>query len=139
GFRNILLESAKNGKTYEEMLMKITNSTDATRTATELFGKENATVAVILAKNFDKVEEATKRLENSVGSAAALAETKLDSATGAQKMFSSAWEGMILAFDSGEGVISKTTQSLYGMGTQLIELITPSNQLSKSIFNEQVG
>lgn len=139
GFRNILLESAKNGKTYEEMLMKITNSTDATRTATELFGKENATVAVILAKNFDKVEEATKRLENSVGSAAALAETKLDSATGAQKMFSSAWEGMILSFDSGDGVISKTTQSLYGMGTQLIELITPSNQLSKAIFNEQVG
>lgn len=137
GFRNILLTSAKEGKHYEEMLQRVKNSTDATKTATELFGKENATVAVILANNFDKVEEATRRLENSVGAAAALAETKLDSVTGAQKLFNSAWEGMILAMDDGDGVISMVTTKLYDMGTAILQLITPSNDLTDALINEQ--
>src|SRR5690606_16793095 len=97
-----------------------------------------ATVAVILANNFDKVEEATKRLENSVGSSAALAETRLDSVIGAQKMYNSAWEGMILAFDDGEGVIARTQRSFYDFGTEILTLITPTNKLSEAIFKEQL-
>lgn len=138
GLRNILLTAAKEGRDYEDMLRDIANSTDSTKLATEMFGKENATVAVILANSFDKVEDATKRLENSVGSAAALAETKLDSVTGAQTLFNSAWEGMILSFDDGNGIISESTKGLYNLGTELIGLIAPSNQLSDAIFKEQV-
>lgn len=138
GFRNILLESAKQGKHYETMLSEIASSTDATRVATEMFGKENATVAVILAKNFDKVEIATNKLENSVGSAAALAETKLDSVTGAQQLFNSAWEGMILSFDDGNGVISKVTQRIYDLGIGIINLIAPTQKMSEATFKEQV-
>lgn len=138
GFRNILLESAKQGKHYESMLNEIANSTDATRVATEMFGKENATVAVILAKNFDKVESATKKLEDSVGSAAALAETKLDSITGAQQLFNSAWEGMILSFDDGNGVISEVIKKLYGLGIGIINLIAPAQKMSEATFKEQV-
>lgn len=138
GLRNILLTASKEGRNYEDMLRDIAKSTDGTKLATEMFGKENATVAVILANSFDKVEDATKRLENSVGSAAALAETKLDSVTGAQTLFNSAWEGMILSFDDGNGIISQSTKGLYNLGTELIGLISPSNELSDAIFREQV-
>lgn len=138
GLRNILLTASKEGRNYEDMLRDIAKSTDGTKLATEMFGKENATVAVILANSFDKVEDATKRLENSVGSAAALAETKLDSVTGAQTLFNSAWEGMILSFDDGNGPVSEVTKNLYNLGAELIGLISPSNELSDALLREQI-
>lgn len=138
GFRNILLESAKAGKTYEEMLQEIANSSNQSKKAMELFGKENAVVAVTLANSTEKIDRNTLALENSAGAADLLAKTKLDSLQGSVKLFSSAWEGFLLSIEKGDGLIAKTVKSFIEMGTSIISAITPTQKLSKELQNQQM-
>ena len=138
GFRNILLESAKAGKPYQEMLDDVKNSADQSKKAVELFGKENATVAVILANSTDKINESTKALENSAGSAEKLAKEKMDSIKGSIESFSGAWEGFVLSIEKGDGPIAKVIRSVIDMGTGILNLITPMQKLSDQIQKEQL-
>jgi len=139
GFRNILLTSAQAGKPYQEMLDKVKNSTNQTSTATEIFGKENATVAVILANSSEKINANTKALENSAGSAEKLAKEKMNSIKGSIDGFSGAWEGFILSIEKGDGPIGKAIKGFIDMGTAMINLLTPTRQLSDELFDEQVS
>lgn len=139
GFRNILLTAAQAGKPYEEMLKEVNKATDKTAKATELFGKENATVAVIMATSTDKIESNTRALENSAGAAEKLAKEKMNSITGSIKNFSSAWEGAILNLEKGDGVIAKIIKKVIDLGTSILGLINPTKQLSDEIFEEQLN
>jgi hypothetical protein len=137
GFRNILLESAKAGKTYEEMLQEVANSSNQSKKAMELFGKENAVVAVTLANSTEKIEKNTAALEKSQGAASQLANTKLDSLQGSIKLFSSAWEGFLLSIEKGDGFIAKVVRGLVDFGTAMLNLITPTQKESQLIAMQQ--
>jgi hypothetical protein len=139
GFRNILLTASQVGKPYEELLQKVAKSTDKTRTATELFGKENATVAVIMAVSADKISANTKALENSAGAAEKLAKEKLNSIKGAAENFAGAWEGVILSLDKGDGAMSRFIKSLLNIGTSILGVINPMKQLSDELADEQLA
>nr|WP_315245191.1 phage tail tape measure protein [uncultured Flavobacterium sp.] len=139
GFRNILLESSKAGKPYQVLLDKIKTSNDQAKKATELFGKENATVAVILANSTQKINDQTKALENSGGSAEKLAKEKLNSLKGVMEGFSGAWEGFLLSIERGEGAIAKSVKWVYELGTSFLNLITPMKKVSEQLFDEQLG
>ena len=138
GFRNILLESAKEGRNYKDMLNDVSKSTDQTKRAVELFGKENATVAVILANSTQKLEDNTKALENSAGAAEALAKEKLNSIKGSIEAFSGAWEGFILSMEKGDGIIAKSIRGVVDLGTSFLELITPMKRVSDQLKEEQL-
>lgn len=139
GFRNILLESAKAGKPYKEMLDQIFKSSNQSKTAVELFGKENATVAVVLANSTQKINDQTKALENSAGSAAKLAKEKLNSMKGDIEGFSGAWEGFVLSIEKGDGAISKAFRGIVQLGTSFLNLLTPMVKVSDEIQNQQIG
>jgi hypothetical protein len=139
GFRNILLESAKVGKPYQEMLDMVKNSTNQGRKATELFGKENAIVAVVLANSTQKINDQTKALENSAGSSEKLAKEKMNSILGATKNFSSAWEGLILSIEKGDGVIGRTIKNVIDFGSSFLGLISPMKKVSDQLHDEQLG
>lgn len=139
GFRNILLTAADAGKPYEELLQKVAKSTDRTKTATELFGKENATVAVIMAASTDKINANTKALENSAGAAEKLAKEKLNSIKGAAENFAGAWEGVTLSLDKGDGALSRFTKSLLNVGAGILGLLNPMKKLSDELEDEQLA
>jgi hypothetical protein len=139
GFRNILLESSKAGKPYQEMLDKVKNSTNQSRKATELFGKENATVAVVLANSTQKINDQTKALENSAGSSEKLAKEKMNSILGSTKNFSSAWEGFILSIEKGDGIIGKSIKNVIDFGSSFLSLISPMKKVSDQLHDEQLG
>jgi len=139
GFRNILLESSKAGKPYQVLLDKIKTSNDQAKKATELFGKENATVAVILANSTQKINDQTKALENSAGSAEKLAKEKMNSLKGVIEGFNGAWEGFLLSIERGEGKIAKVVRGVYELGTSFLNLITPMKKVSDEIGDEQLG
>ena len=139
GFRNILLESSKAGKNYEVMLREIATANDQSKKATELFGKENAAVAVILANSTEKIKSNTEALENSAGSAERLAKEKLNSIKGSIEGFSGAWEGFILSIEKGDGFISKAVRGLYDFGASFLNLITPMKKVSDLLQEEQLG
>ena len=137
-FRNILLIASREGKHYEEMLKEIANATDKSAKATELFGTQNATAAVILATSTEKVIAQTKALENSSGSAATLAETKMDSLKGDATLFASAYEGMILSIEKGDGSLSLMTRRVINLGTEILGLVTPLKEVSDELKDEQL-
>lgn len=138
GFRNILLEAAKAGKPYQVMLDEVKNSADQSKKAVELFGKENATVAVILANSTDKINSNTEALKNSAGSAERLAKEKLDSIKGSVESFSGAWEGFVLSLEKGDGKIAKAVRGIIDLGTSFLNLITPMERVSDQLQKEQL-
>jgi len=139
GFRNILLTASKEGVHYEKLLERVKNSTDQLRTATELFGKENAVVAVTLANSTDKIQRQTEALENSSGSAEKLAAEKMNSIEGDIKLFESAIEGFILGIEKGDGAIGTFTRSIIQFGTSLVGLITPTRGVTDELSDQQIA
>jgi hypothetical protein len=139
GFRNILLESSKAGIPYKEMLEKVRKAADQGKKAVELFGKENATVAVILANSTEKIKQQTTALENSAGSSEKLAKEKMNSILGSTKNFSSAWEGLILSIEKGDGKIGKAIKGVIDLGTSFLSLVTPMKKVSDLLGEEQLG
>lgn len=137
-FRNILLIASREGKHYEEMLKEVASATDKSAKATELFGTQNATAAVILATSTEKVIAQTKALENSSGSAATLAETKMDSIKGDATLFASAYEGFILSVEKGDGVLTLMTRRVINFGTEILGLVTPLKEVSDELKDEQL-
>lgn len=137
-FRNILLKASDTGRNYEDMLKEVAQATDKLGKANELFGSQNAIVAVTLATSTDKIKEQTEALENSLGSSAKLAETKLDTIKGSATIFSSAWEGLMLAAEDGTGTIAKVTRNVIDFGTELIGIINPMRQVSDELKDEQL-
>ncbi len=106
GLRNIMLEAAKRGVPFKQLLEKVSISSDKAATAMDLFGKENAAVGVILSESIGKVDELNTSLIASAGTAEKMANTQLNTLSGRFTLLTSAWDGFILSLDDGDGVIS---------------------------------
>ena len=121
--RNIFIETAKKGITLEEAYAKINGSTDKLSTATELFGKRGATVALTLSENIDKTNDYNDKLSNAGGTAEKLAETQLNTLDGALKILNSAWEGYILNLNDASGGGSALTKVIRFLSKNLETII----------------
>lgn len=97
--RNIFIESAAQGLSYEEILEKIKGSQDKLTASNNEFGKRAAVSASILANNIDKTKELDETLQSAAGTAERMANKELDTLDGSIKLLSSAWEGYILSLD----------------------------------------
>ena len=96
--RNIFLELAKQGMSFDDAMAQINNSTNANSTALELFGKRGAAVASILAKNQSEVAGLNTELIDSAGAASEMAEIMDDTLEGAMFKLKSATEGLGISF-----------------------------------------
>jgi hypothetical protein len=134
--RNMFLELSKQGLTWDEAMKKINTSTDKNKTALELFGKRGATAALVLAENTEKADKLTKSYNNAAGSAEKMAKVMEDNLEGDTKRLSSAWEGLILNFRSGEGFMRNVVQG----ATELVDVFSDWMRIKPSteIENEQI-
>jgi hypothetical protein len=96
--RNIFLELAKQGMSFDDAMAQINNSTNANATAMELFGKRGAAVASILARNQDAVAGLNSELLKSEGSAQAMATIMDQTLEGSMMRLKSASEGLAIEF-----------------------------------------
>lgn len=96
--RNIFLELAKKGMSFEDAMAQINNSTNANATAMELFGKRGAAVASILASNQEAIAGLNSELLNSEGSAQAMAAIMDQTLEGSMMRLKSATEGLAIEF-----------------------------------------
>ena len=140
--RNMFLDNAKAGRTFEEGLALINKSTDKTKTAFELFGKRGATVATVLAENSGQAGILTDALNNAGGAAQDMADTQLDTLNGQLKLLNSAWEGFILSLEKGDGVMGKLArggiQALSSALTQLTNIGAITEVMFKGIEGASV-
>lgn len=132
-FRNILLLSAKAGIPYEEMLQKINDSSTKAKTAVELFGKQNAAVAIVIAENTEKINENTKALDNAAGAAKEFADEALDNLSGDMTLTSSAWEGFILSLEEGDGVLATAIRAVIQLTTAFLGFLTSLSETNPGL------
>jgi len=115
--RNMFLELSKSGMSWDEAMRAINTATDKNAVALDLFGKRGATAAVIIAG----AEENTAKLEGTLidanGAAQEMADTMLNNLAGDVTKAQSAWEGLILSFEDGQGVLSQLSREITQVGT----------------------
>lgn len=119
--RDILLDSAKSGLTFEESLARVANSQDKLKTATDIFGKTSAGAAVIIAENSTQLNRLQASITNVDGALKTMTDQRLDTVKGKVELMTSAWEGFILSVDKGDGVFSRFAKSALGTITDLID------------------
>jgi len=132
--RNIFLQSAKTGTDFRENLDKIKNSTNQLGLATTLFGKQNALVAVTIANNTEKIKENTVQINNAGGAAEKVAKEQLNTLQGDLQLLNSAWEDLILSFESGENTIRDLVQSLTSFVKVLKDNIGLITQIGRGLL-----
>jgi len=136
--RNVFLELSKQGLTWDQAMKKIQNSTNKNKTAMELFGKRGAAVANIIATNTHQIDDLKYALDNSAGSAKAMADVVGDTLHGDMKRLSSAWEGFILGLDSGDGALSQVISGFLEMSTAILGVLTPMHRQSEALVQEKI-
>ena len=104
GLRNVFLELAKSGMTFDEAMEKINTATDKNAVSLGLFGTRGAVIGTILAETGDDVANLTEKLNNAGGSAQTMALKQLDTLSGSLDILNSAWEGYILGASESGGV-----------------------------------
>ncbi len=129
--RNIYIELAKAGITYEQALDKINNSQDQLTTAVDLFGKRAAVTALGLANNIDRTNELNESLLQAGGTAERVAEEQLDTLSGSLDLLASAWEGLVLSIDEGEGAITTSLRGLIDLFTDYFTALTNSEDATR--------
>lgn len=122
--RAIFQRLAKEGVKWDDAMQQVRQSTDKVKTATELFGQRAAVSGIIISENTDKLAELEKGLQNAGGAAEEMANTQLDTLSGATTRLSSAWEGFILSIESGDGVLGKALRNAVDLTTELVNMFT---------------
>ncbi len=132
GLRNVFLELSKRGITLDEALNMIRTATDKNSVALDLFGKRGATIGTVLASNTERTAELEAELRNAAGTAQQMADTQLDNLEGSLTKLSSAWEGLVLSVEDGDGALSSAAQTSTDTVTQIVQLATALNSLDFS-------
>lgn len=126
--RNIYLDLAKKGLTWNSAMEEINNSTDKLNTSSELFGKRGATTALILAENAD----AAKLLETGITGVNAeleiMTSKQLNTLQGQLTLLESAWSGFILSIESGDGALSNFAKDVTGTFNNVLSELTYFNE-----------
>tara|TARA_Y100000401_G_scaffold18864_1_gene12711 strand:+ start:394 stop:2511 length:2118 start_codon:yes stop_codon:yes gene_type:complete len=95
--RNIFLDLAKEGMTFEDALNQINNSTEPLAVSMEMFGKRGANVATILAQSGTEIKNLTADFVDSTGEAKAMADIMDSGVAGALRKLKSQAEGVAIS------------------------------------------
>jgi hypothetical protein len=128
--KNIFLITRKEGMSFKDAMDKINKSIDPPTTAMQMFGKENATVALALAQSGDAISQMTVKLEDAGGSAEAMAKIMDDTLEGSMFKLKSATEAMGIAI--GEKLaphVIKVTNFLAKLAQGFTELNPETQQI----------
>ena len=125
--RNIFLQLAKSGISWNDAMKELNQSTDKNKTAIKLFGIRSAAAGVILSETAGTVDKLTEAMLNAQGEALKMSKVMLDNVAGDVKIAQSAWEGFVLSIESGEGPISKAIRSIIQGFTDYIGTFTKLN------------
>ncbi len=138
--RTSILRLAKSGKTLEDGLDAINEAqakgiegTKLLALAGDLFGKQSASLGIILANNRDKVAELTEKFKEQKGVLDKLVNDQLESLNNKLKLLDSAWEALIISVENGDGSLSKAFKKATESATNFLNALTEVNKVTKII------
>ena len=130
------VELNKKGLPLNEALDKIRNSSNGLKTAMELAGERGGKALLVLSDKRPQIEALTKSFENSAGAANKMAEVRLNNLAGDTTKLSSAWEGLLLSIEDGEGLFNGIARGIVQATTSIIGFLTPSQDLANTYFQQ---
>ena len=136
GLATMLGELKLKGISVEEAFNRVNNSTDGYILAQELAGKQGGKALSILAAQTEQVDKLDESYKKAAGSAEAMAETRLDNLAGDTTKLESAWEGLLLSIESGDGVFNTAARGLVQYWTTILGAITTANAFIGAFFAE---
>jgi hypothetical protein len=98
GLKNIFLKTRKSGISFKDAMDKIKNSIDPANTAMDMFGVENAQVAVALSQSGDAITEMNAKLSDTSVTASSMAAIMDATLEGSMMRLKSATEGLAISF-----------------------------------------
>lgn len=139
GLAATFIELNKKGISLEDAMKRVKDSTDPLGTALELAGTRGGKALITLSSGADGIDKLTESLENAEGTAKRTAELQLDNVSGDVTKLGSAWEGLLLSIDSGDGILSRTIRGFVQLSTSVLNFLTPSKKVQDSIKGEQTA
>lgn len=128
--RNIFLDLAVEGLTFEEAMTSINEATDSNVRALELFGKRGATVGTILSTTGDQVAALSEKLQNSEGFAERAGAAITSDLRGSLDTLKSTIEAAQISFlELLEGGVTLVVEGLTGF----VRLLTTVIELLKQV------
>jgi hypothetical protein len=128
--RNIFLELANRGLTFDEAMQQINDSTDSAVTALDFFGKRGVTAGLILSNTGESVNAFTESLENAAGFTQQAGDTITNDLRGSLDTLKSTIEAAQISFiELFEGGVTLVVEGL----TAFIRVITSAIELMKSL------
>lgn len=142
--KNIFIDSAKKGHTYQEVLANIAKQSDKLTYANKKFGKRSVVSALVLEQKMfeakNGVHALTEEFKNvEVGLTEMIAKQRLDTFTGGIKLAKAAYQEFILGIEDGTGKYAATAQRLASIITAVLLLSTNSDAAREAISKMDAG
>lgn len=142
--KNIFIDSAKKGHTYEQVLENIAKNSDKLVYANKKFGKRSVVSALALAAHFNDTKNGvvalTKEFENAkVGLTEVIAVERLNTFRGAQKLLSAAYQEFILSIEDGTGKYAGALTGLVKIATTMLLISSDSDQAREALSKMNSG
>ena len=106
--------SMKTGKDFQtslrmtqERLLAASSDAQKLSIAKELVGQRAAATLLILAENDEKLQDLEEAYDGASGAAERMAKVRLDNLSGDVTILQSAWSGLLLSFEDGEGGLNQ--------------------------------
>ena len=135
--------AVKTGKSFQEslkvtaeMLDGATTNADKLAIAKKLVGDRAKGSLIALAENREELAKLTGVYENAEGAAANMAGIRMDNLTGDTKILASAWEGLMLSIEDGDGVMSGIARGAVQMLTRGITNLTNMSKFLGFMFTD---
>ena len=139
GLSKSFIELNKQGITLEEGMAKVAGSSNKLNTAIELVGVVGAKSFLSLAESGKEIAELETTFNNASGAADRMAAIRLDNLDGDLTKLSSAWEGLQLSIESGDGALAKFARSVIQSVTSITSFFTATEDATKALGDEQMA
>ena len=138
GLSKSFIELNKKGITLEEGMAKVAGSSNKLNTAIELVGVVGAKSFLSLAESGKEIAELETTFNNASGAADRMAAIRLDNLDGDLTKLSSAWEGLQLSIESGDGALAKFARSVIQSVTSITSFFTATEDATEALSDEQM-
>ena len=130
GLSKSFIELNKKGIDINDAFKKVTDSSNGLGTAIELVGVVGAKSFLSLAEGTEDIEELKVAFENAEGAAKSMAEIRLDNLEGDTTKLSSAWDGLLLNIEDGDGILNKISRGGVKNLTKTVGILTNAVELA---------
>ena len=107
GLGQTFVELNKKGLTLEQAMTKVSQSSNKLGTAMQLVGTRGGRALLTLAEGRKDIDKLEQTFIDAEGAAKKMAEIKLDNLAGDTTKLASAWEGLVLNLEDGQGLLNK--------------------------------